>query len=98
MEHKFQNVVRQCRTQQGMSMRRFADALNEKLVNTDISFATVSRWENIDKHYEPDMNFLFECFVTYTDWRMHFAVDSLKAIMPHVFDSGMVTFHLPKVE
>ncbi len=97
MENKFRDVVKKYRQDKGLSLRSFANALNEKLINTDVSFATVSRWENIEKHYEPDLNFLFECFVTYTDWRMNFAVDSLKAIMPHVFDSGMVTFHIPNV-
>lgn len=95
MDSEFREVVKRYRKEKQLTVRTFADALNEKLINTDISFATVSRWENINKHYEPDLNFLFECFVTYTDWRMYFAVDSLKAIMPHVFDSGMVTFHLP---
>ena len=98
MENKFYMVVQGYRKNQELSLRAFADSLNEKLINTDVSFATVSRWENSEKQYEPNINFLFECFVTYTDWRMHFAMDSLKAIMPHVFDSGMVTFHLPQRE
>lgn len=98
MDSKFREVVKRYRKEKQLTVRTFADCLNEKLINTDISFATVSRWENINKHYEPDLNFLFECFVTYTDWRMYFAVDALKAIMPHVFDSGMVIFHLPKSE
>lgn len=96
MDNKFQEVVKEYRKHQALSVRGFADALNEKLINTNISFTKVSRWENIERAYEPDLNFLFECFVTYTDWRMYFAVDSLKAIMPHVFASGMVTFHLPR--
>jgi len=96
MENKFHEVVKQYRKDQEKTVRGFADSLNEKLINTGISYATVSRWENVERHYEPDLNFLFELFVTYTDWRMHFAIDSLKAIMPHVFDSGMIIFHLPK--
>lgn len=96
MDNRFQMVVKKYRSDRSLSVRAFANALNEKLINTDISFATVSRWENINKQYEPNLNFLFECFVTYIDWRRDFAVDSLKAIMPHVFDSGMVTFHIPK--
>lgn len=95
MDNHYQTVVKHYRKVHGLSVRAFADALNEKLINTNISYATVSRWENERKQYEPSLNFLFELFVTYTDWRRDFAVAALKAIMPHVFDSGMVTFHLP---
>ena len=95
MEQTFKKVVKTYRTKQGLTVRDFADALNQKLINTDISHGTVSRWET-QENISPDLNLFFEIFVTYTDWRMYFAVDSLKAIMPHVFETGMVTFHLPK--
>lgn len=95
MEQTFQNVVKAYRQKSDLTVRQFADALNEKLINTNISKSTISLWETKD-NIAPSLEFLFECFVTYTDWRMYFAVDSLKATMPHVFESGMVTFHLPK--
>lgn len=95
MEQTFQNVVRDYRTLTGLSVRNFAKALTEKLVNASMSGNTIHQWEN-DPNREPDLYFFFDCFVIYTDWRRNFAVDALKALMPHVFDSGMVTFHLPK--
>lgn len=96
MEEKtLQTVVRAYRKQTGLSVRKFAEALTEKMVNHNLSGNTINTWENKQNHF-PDLSFFFNCFTTYTDWRMYFAVDALKAIMPHVFDSGMVTFHLPK--
>jgi transcriptional regulator with XRE-family HTH domain len=96
-ETKFRDVVRAYREKQGMTVRQFAEALSEKMVNSDLSFGTISRWES-PKDYAADVRFFLECFVTYTDWRMYFAVDCLKAMMPHVFDTGMVNFHLPTAE
>lgn len=97
METNFQNVVKEYRRQSGCSVRGFAVVLTEKFVNTKLSGQTISRWET-QPNVAPDLYFLLNCTTTYTDWRMYFAVDALKAIMPHVFDSGMVTFHLPKTE
>lgn len=93
MEIKFQDVVREYRRQTGLPVRNFAEALKEKLVNTRLSGSRISRWET-KKNIAPDLYLLLNIFTTYTDWRRDFAVDSLKAIMPHVFDSGMVTFHI----
>ncbi len=96
MEDKtLQTVVQEYRKQTGLSVRKFAEALTEKMVNYNLSGNTISQWETKENH-APDLYFFFNCFTTYTDWRMHFAVDCLKAVMPHVFESGMVTFHLPK--
>ena len=96
-ENTFQEVVKEYRRQQGLSVRGFAEKITERLVNVSLSGETISKWEN-DPNRAPDLYLFFNCFTTYTDWRMYFAVDALKAIMPHVFDSGMVTFHLPKTE
>jgi len=95
METTFQEVVKEYRKRTGLSVRNFAEALTEKLVNTNLSGNTVSQWED-QPNRAPDLYFFFNCYTTYTDWRMHFAVDCLTALMPHVFASGMVTFHLPK--
>jgi hypothetical protein len=97
MEITFQEVVKEYRRQQALSVRGFADKLTEKLVNVSISGETISKWEN-DPNRAPDLYLFLNCVTTYTDWRMYFAVDSLKAIMPHVFDSGMIVFRLPKAE
>lgn len=94
MELNFQEVVKEYRRQTGLSVRDFAKSLTEKLVNISLSGETVSKWEN-DPNRAPDLYLFCNCITTYTDWRMRFGVDCLKAIMPHVFDSGMVTFHLP---
>jgi hypothetical protein len=97
MELRFQEVVKHYRQQQGLSVRAFGRALTEKFSNKTISGNTISEWET-KPNRAPDLYFFFNCFTTYTDWRMYFAVDALKALMPHVFDSGMVTFHLPKYQ
>lgn len=94
MKTTFQDIVKEYRRTQKLSVRGFADKLTEKLVNVSLSGETISKWEN-DPNRAPDLYLFLNCVTTYTDWRMHFAVDSLKALMPHVFDSGMVTFHLP---
>lgn len=92
-----QIVVKEYRRIQGISLRGFAEQLTEKLVNASLTGQTISTWET-DPNRAPDLYLFLNCITTYTDWRMMFAVDALKAIMPHVFDSGMVTFHLPKQE
>src|SRR5688572_9340546 len=96
-EQTFQKVVKEYRNQEGLSVRGFAYMLTEKIVNYSLSGQTISSWEK-EPNRAPDLYLFFNIFTTYTDWRRQFAVDSLKAIMPHVFDSGMVTFHLPKAE
>lgn len=96
-EQLFQNVVKEYRRQSGLGVRGFSDWLTEKLVNHSLSGQTISRWEN-EPNLAPDLYLFFNIFTTYTDARQMFAVDAVKALMPHVFDTGMVTFHLPKHE
>jgi len=83
-------VVNQYRANRRLSLRKFADALNEKLVNTDVSHATVARWEDEITFTEPDVRFLFECLATYTDWRRAFAIDCLNAMFPDLIQSGVM--------
>ena len=97
METTLSDVIKEYRKQTGLSVRQFGETLTEKLVNSSLSGQTIHRWES-EPNQAPDLYLFFNLFTTYTDWRMYFAVDCLKALMPHVFDSGMVTFHLPKVE
>ena len=73
-EIMFQKVVKNYRERAGLSLRGFAEALNEKLINTDVSHTTISTWES--KPIEPnDLRFFFEIIATYEDWRRAFAVD-----------------------
>jgi transcriptional regulator with XRE-family HTH domain len=95
--HKINQVVIGHRTAMGYSLRKFAEALNSQLINTDVSHATVARWEDESSHAEPDLRFLFECLATYQDWRRTFAVDCFTSMFPDLVESGVVTFHLPKV-
>lgn len=95
MEQKFKQIVRTYREANGLSVRGFAGALTEKFVNVRLSGQTISRWENTP-NAAPDLYFLLNCIATYEDWRAAFAADSLKAVLPHVFDSGMVVINLSK--
>jgi hypothetical protein len=98
MEIKFQEVVKEYRRIQGLSVRGFAKKLAEELTDVSISGETISKWEN-DPNRAPDLYLFFNCITTYNDWRMHFAVDALIALMPQVFSkNGVVTFKLPKAD
>lgn len=94
-EKKFQEVVKAYRETSGLSVRGFAGALKEKFMDTKLSGMTISRWENTP-NAAPDLYFLLNCIATYEDWRAAFAADSLRAVLPHVFDSGMVVINLSK--
>lgn len=87
-------IVKAYRTSQRLSLRKFADEINQRLVNTDVTYGTVNRWEDGD--YEPDMRLLFECVATYRDWRAEFAVDCMKAMWPDLTENKIVQFNLPK--
>ena len=89
-------VVKTYREKTDLSLRGFADALNEKLINTGVTHTTVNRWEDEKSPYEPDMRLLFECIATYHDWRAQFAVDCLRPMWPDLTDSGKVVFKLPE--
>lgn len=91
-------VTRTYRKTHGKSLRKFADEINEKLINTDISHTTVARMEDDQKPIEPDMRLLFECLATYRDWRAEWARDCLKSMWHDLFLSGVVRVELPKAE
>lgn len=91
-------VVKAYRTAQKLSLRKFADEINEKLINTDISHTTVARMEDDQRQIEPDMRLLFECIATYSDWRAEWARDCLKSMWHDLFLSGVVRVELPKAE
>ena len=76
-------VTGEYRRRQAMAYRAFADALNEHLVNTSVTHATVMNWEK--GITDPSTDFLLTCLVVHTDWRRQFAIDCLCAKLPEVF-------------
>lgn len=83
------------RQEQGLSQRGFANAINAKLINTNMSHSMVDRLE--DGLYEPPLNLLFECIATYPrTWIARWAVDNIKAMYPDLIDNRIILFNLPK--
>ena len=91
-------VTKTYRNAQGLSLRDFAEQINKDLVNTNVTYATVNRWEQELNYYEPDMRLLFECLATYQDWRAEWARDCLRSMWHDLFLSGVVRVELPKAE
>ena len=75
-----------------LTQQKFADDLTASLVNTNISRVSVTNWCNGKS--SPSTDFLLVCAVAYDDWRRSWAMSCLKAKLPEVFDSGVVTFNL----
>jgi len=78
----------------GLTHDKFAEGLTKSLVNTGISRVSVTNWANGKS--SPSTDFLLVCALAYEDWRRSWAMDCLKAKLPEVFASGIVTFQLPK--
>jgi transcriptional regulator with XRE-family HTH domain len=93
-EKPVQSVVRRFMEAGSLTQDKFAEALNESLINTNISRVSVSNWLN--GKYEPETDLLLVLLCVYGDWRMRFAVEALTAKLPEVFESGIVK--LPKAE
>lgn len=93
-EKPVQSIVRQYMEAGGMTQEKFAEKLNESLINTNVSRASVSHWLN--GKYEPETDLLLVLLCVYEDWRMRFAVDALMAKLPEVFESGIVKLPLAK--
>jgi transcriptional regulator with XRE-family HTH domain len=77
-------VTNQYRTRLGLTYRAFAEALNERLMNTSVTHSTVMNWEK--GLTEPETDTLLVCLVAYNDWRMQFAIDCLCAKLPEVYE------------
>lgn len=91
------DITQKYRTEQNLSYRQFAQAVNQRLVNTDVSYSKVHRWET--KNYEPELELLFECIATYRDdWRARWAVENIHAMYPDLVESGIVQFRLPTAQ
>lgn len=87
-------ITERYRTNLDLSYRGFADAINQRLINTDVSHSMVYRWEKMNR--EPDLSLLFECIATYRgDWRARWAVETIHAMYPDLVESGIVQFRLP---
>jgi len=91
-------VIKAYRQKRQLSQRAFAEAINEKLVNTGVSYGTVNRWEQEARYEEPKERLLFECIATYRDWRAEWARDCFVSMFPDLFQSGIVRVNLPKAE
>lgn len=91
-------VTRTYRNAKNLSLRAFAEAVNEKLINTGVSHTHIGRMEQDANYYEPDPRLLFECMATYRDWRAEWARDCLVSMFPDLFISGIVRIELPKAE
>mgnify|MGYP001765704847 CR=1 FL=1 len=79
-----------------LTQERFADKITASLVNTNISRVSVTNWCN-DKS-SPSTDFLLLCATVYEDWRRSWAMSCLKAKLPEVFETGVITFNLPVAE
>jgi transcriptional regulator with XRE-family HTH domain len=91
------DITETYRKNKNLSLRQFAQKINQRLINTDVSHSKVARWES--GKYEPELNLLFECIATYrSDWRAHWAVENIHAMYPDLVDSGIVKFELPKAD
>ncbi len=95
-EATVKDVMKAYRKSYGLTQRRFAECLTASLVNTNISRVSVTNWCNGKS--SPDTDFLLICAVAYDDWRRSWAMSCLKAKLPEVFESGVVTFNLPIAE
>lgn len=93
-EFTINTLMEQTFEKTGLNHGTFADALNEKMINTNINRVSVTNWSNAKSF--PKTDFLLLCSVVYQDWRSQWAQAALRIKLPEVFDSGMVTFHLPK--
>ena len=76
-----------------LTQEKFAAALNERLVNEDVSRVAVTNWCNSKS--SPNTDFLLICSVVYEDWRRSWAVTCLKVKLPEVFDSGVISIKFP---
>ena len=90
---KIEDVMRVYMEGYNLTQQRFAESLNESLVNTDVSRVAVTNWCNSKS--SPSTDFLLICAVVYEDWRRSWAMACLKVKLPEVFDSGVMEFKLP---
>lgn len=90
---KIATVMKSYMDSYGLTQEKFAAQITASLVNTNISRVSVTNWCNGKS--SPSTDFLLVCAVAYEDWRRSWAMSCLKAKLPEVFESGVITFNLP---
>lgn len=89
---KVEDVMKAYLKSHGLTQQEFADEITASLVNTGISRVSVTNWCNAKSY--PATDFLLLCAVVYDDWRRSWAMACLKAKLPEVFETGVITFNL----
>ncbi|MGI6739862.1 MAG: helix-turn-helix domain-containing protein [Brevefilum sp.] len=84
-----QYIVKKYRQQRGLSLRRFAEALQGDTtlsadLGMEISHQTIKNWE--DGNHKPQFSFLMMLAMTARDWRGDFAFDCLAALRPQFYE------------
>ncbi len=95
-EAQVKDVMKAYMKSYDLTQQKFADEITDSLVNTNISRVSVTNWCNGKS--SPSTDFLLLCAVAYDDWRRSWAMSCLKAKLPEVFETGVVTFHLPTAQ
>ena len=80
---KISEIVEMYQNKTGLTLRGFAEALNEKLVNTSVTYSSVGYWKS--GNVEPATDLLTLCVMRYRDWRFDFALACLAAKLPEVW-------------
>jgi hypothetical protein len=93
---KINEVMKQYLESYDLTQEKFAAQITASLVNTNISRVSVTNWCNSKS--SPSTDFLLLCAVVYEDWRRSWAMSCLKAKLPEVFETGVITFNLPVAE
>ena len=93
---KIEDVMKAYMDSYSLTQEKFASQLTASLVNTNISRVSVTNWCNGKS--SPSTDFLLVCAVAYEDWRRSWAMSCLKAKLPEVFETGVITFNLPIAE
>jgi transcriptional regulator with XRE-family HTH domain len=93
---KINEVMKQYLESYDLTQEKFAAQITASLVNTNISRVSVTNWCNSKS--SPSTDFLLLCAVVYEDWRRSWAMSCLKAKLPEVFETGVITFNLPIAE
>ena len=95
-EAQVKDVMKAYMESYDLTQQKFADEITASLVNTNISRVSVTNWCNGKS--SPSTDFLLLCAVAYEHWRRSWAMSCLKAKLPEVFETGVVTFHLPTAQ
>ena len=95
-EAQVKDVMKAYMESYDLTQQKFADEITASLVNTNISRVSVTNWCNGKS--SPSTDFLLLCAVAYEDWRRSWAISCLKAKLPEVFETGVVTFLLPTAQ